>query len=900
MEEQRELEQRVRSLYELSRAQDPRVVERKTPTAALDTLLRAAETDEAPGSDGEPVKLHSLSGAFTPASARRALSIAGRPFATGALVVTDGTKDVALLFTPSGVKALALGFRFPPLAKRLIEKGRLGTAQLNRLDSAVKRHRGEQEALVALGIPADVTAEVAAETVGQVLLDALFWSDPQFEAIAGEADAEARDRRDVDTLTLSAKNAKALVQSVTERLPELGSVHRALPTLRVPLDEGPRLSDKSGSLSGRSVEVLTIVSKKPGVLAADLPERMAEAGHGKPPLHILAKDLHELMAKGLLVAGKPGMVEERLHAPEDGLGPLARRLRLAKVLHDAGDRHAAARNLSRAGTDLLGRGRAAEAARCLAAAHALHGEDLEAHDGYVKALLACERKDEARAESEALVRRYLDSHLPGRARRAATRSLQEREEMPLLLLQLEALVALGEGRAIPEVGERVVHRLRQAGHKREAQQLADSLADHAAEHSGRDRILKAGGVSAGSPIVGRVAVALVATLALAIVPALLTMGSRTAYAIAAQDARAALAHDPLAFGRVRELFEPLQSRNGAVGDAAKQVVARASAHEQDWDMLLGVKRAMGQRDVDIVLQRCAEAKPNTPSMQALIQSLVDEHTERRSEALAATEELGQLISRDQLPEAYACAKRLLTRYADVPGVLSGLTLPITITSPTPSAALKWNKAVITQPLPFTATIPLLEPRHVEVSAAGHQTLERVLEVKALDGPEIRVVLRAVGAAPDRPTPPPVTPPAPEDEGAVTVRDGLMRPGSNVDPAQLPRFAQPSRSLNGVAVPSGWRARVDAHHEVQQGHLTLVGFVVTVEERQENDTWTPERPVSIGLPKALVRAPVVADGVRNPPPVPALEKIAGLDMKWLREQVQRAVNRVLERRQAGGR
>src|SRR5688500_2661177 len=38
--EQRELEQRVRSLYELARTQDPRVVERKTPAAALETMLR--------------------------------------------------------------------------------------------------------------------------------------------------------------------------------------------------------------------------------------------------------------------------------------------------------------------------------------------------------------------------------------------------------------------------------------------------------------------------------------------------------------------------------------------------------------------------------------------------------------------------------------------------------------------------------------------------------------------------------------------------------------------------------------------------------------------------------------------------------------------------------------------
>lgn len=898
MEDQRELERRVRGLYELMRSQDPRTVERKTPAAALEALLRAAETDEGPSPDGEPAKVHSLTGAFTPAAARRALAVAGRPFASGALVVTDGLHDLGLLFTPSGVKALALGFRFPALAKRLLEKGRVATGQLQRLDAAVKRHRGEQEALVALGVPADVVGEVATETVGQVLLDALFWSDAQFEAIAGEADAEARDRRDVDVLTLSAKHAKGLVQGVSERCGELQAVIRALPTLRVPLQEGPKIAEKSGSLSGRAVEVLTVVSRKPGVLASDLPDRLAEAGYGKPPLHVLARDVQELIAKGLLAAGKPGTVEERVRAPEEGLGPLARRLRLAKVLYDAGDRRAAARHLSRAGTDLLAQGRAVEASRCLAAAHALHGEDLEAHDGYVKALLACDRKEEARAESEALVRRYLDTRLPARARRAVTRSLQEREDTPLLLLQLEALIALGESRALGEVGERVVTRLLQAGKRRESQELADALADLAADAVGRDRLLRAGGVRAGSPVVGRVAVALVGALGVALVPALSNMKARNAYARHAVDAREALEHDPLAFARVKELLEPHAAQGGAVRDAATHALRLADEHAQDWDTLLAVKRAMGQRDVDLVLERIADAKPKTESMKALLQQLADEHTARRAEAIAASDRLGDLLSRGEVAEAYDCAKDLLARYPDAPRVLGALTLPITVTSPTPGAALKWNKAVIPQPVPFTASLPLTEERHVEVSAPGHETVQRVLTVATAEGPEIRIALRAAGARPERPAPPSTTPPQVGQEAAVTIRDGVQQHGA--DAVVLPRFSQPSVELDGVQLAAGWRARVDAIHEVVQGQVVLVAFVVTLEERQANGTWSSERPVSVQLKKPLPRGPARAEGGRTPPAVPGIDKTPGLDLAWLREQVQRAYTFVLDRRQSGGR
>jgi hypothetical protein len=874
--EQRELERRVRGVYDLVRAQEPRA-ERRTPAAALDALLRAADTDER---DADALRTTGLCGAFTPGAARRALALAGRPFACGTLVVTDGERDLALLFTTSGVKVLAAGFRLPGLARRLTEKGRVRTEELARLDGALKKHRGEQEALVAIGVNPDLVSEAAIEVAGQTVLDALFWSEPEFEAAAGEADPELRDRRDVDVLTLNARAAKALVQSVTERLNDMAAALRALPSLRVTLKEGPRWSERDG-VSERGGQLVALVGKRSGLVACELPDRLAEAGHGRPPLHVVAKELQELFTKGVLASGGPAAIAERAHAPEAGLSALPRRLWLAKLQFDAGDRRAAARHLSRAGTHLLGRGRASDAARCLAAAHALHAEDIEAHDGYVKALLACERKDEARLEAEALARRYLDARLPGRARRALHARLQEREDTPLLLLHLEAIIALGEARPLTDVAEKVIARLRQEGHRREAQALADDLIAVASDARARERLQRAGGVRAGSPVVGRVAAGLVAALALGLLPAVRGLNARAAYARAAAEASATLARDPSAFERVEALFAEAAAAGDPVGAAARRAQERARDHAMDRDALQQVRRALGAGDVDGIIAACNAVKPRTLALKTLLADLHADAAARHAQALRASEELGLLVSRGDEVGAYACARRLLAEYKDVPSVLRGFSLPVRITS-NPGAQLRWNRAAFAQSTPFQASLPLFEERHVEVSLAGHETVTRTLDVTTLDGPDVHITLRPASA-----TPPPVS-----DWAGVLVRDGVLRG----EEGPTPRFAQPTRPLSGVQVPARWRARVDAVHEQRQGKLLLVSLVITLEERSASG-WTAERPVSVALPTPLVRAAVAqADGARA---VPALERTAGLDLGWVREQVQRAVTYVLDRRGQGG-
>lgn len=878
--EQRELEQRVRSSYELTRAQHSRAVERKTPAAALDALLRSAEVDD--GRDADALRVSGLCGAYSPASAGRALALAGRPFACGWLVVTDGVRDLALLFTTSGAKALAAGFSFPRLGQRLLEKGRVRSAELARLGEAVKKHRGEQEALVAIGVAPDVVIDTAAEVVGQVVLDAVFWSTPMFEAAGGEAGAELLDRRDVEVLTLNARAAKALVQHLAERLSELAAVHRAVPSLRVALSEGPRANERSASLSARAVEILTVLSREPGVVAEKLPDQLAAMGYARPTLHGLARDLKELITRGIVVTASAPAEPEPARPPETGLAPLPRRLWLAKLHFDAGDRRASARQLSRAGTQLLAQGRAIDASRCLAAAHGLQADDIEAHDGLVRALLACDRKDDARQEAEGLARRYLDVRLPGRARRVLAPRLQEREETPLLLLQLEALLALGEARALAEAAERTISALLQEGHRREAQELADALADHAADTAGRDRILRAGGMRAGSPVVGRVAIGLMVALALLLLPAIDALRARTAYAGTVSTAASALLADPAAFDAVEALFEPVAAGSGDVALAARRVLARTQEHREDHEALQRLRRAMAAADVEAVLRACADTTPRTESLRAIVAELQRSADERRAEALRATEELTLLVSRGELPAAYACARRLLQEYPDAPGVLRGLALDVRVTS-NAGARLRWNRSAFPQPTPFTAKLPLLEDRHVEVSLAGYETVERVLSVRDLAGPDVHIALRPAD---------PRRSPAASDWTGVLVHDGVMREGT----APV-RFDQPTRALDGVRVPPRWRARVDAVHEQRQGQLALVALVVTLEELQAG-TWHAERPVRIALPTPLGRAVVLrGDGARAVPPI---DRTAGLDMAWVREQVQRAVTYVLERGEGGGR
>lgn len=889
MAEQRELEQRIRGLYELTRAQHSRAVERRTPAAALDALLRGAEADD--GRDADALRATGLCGAYTPAAARRALTLAGRPFACGWLVVTDGRRDLALLFTTSGVKALAAGFSFPRLARRLLDTGRVRAEELTRLETALGRRRSEQEALTAIGLAPDLVTEAAAEVVGQVALDAVFWSAPTFEAAAGEGDPELRDRRDVEVLTLNARGVKALVQNVSERLSELGPVHRALPSLRVTLREGPRASERSASLSARAIEVLTVLAREPGLVAADLPERLAATGYARPALHSVARDLQELVARGLVATSTAVAAAEAALPPESGLGPLARRLWLAKLHFDAGDRRASARQLSRAGTQLLAQGRAVEASRCLAAAHGLQADDVEAHDGYVRALQACGKAEEARQEAEALARRYLGVRLPGRARRVLSprfmqrEGAQEREETPLLLLQLEAHVALGEARPLAELSERVISRLCQEGHRREAQALADDLADRAADAAGRERVLRAAGVRAGSPVVGRIAAGLALLLGLGLFPTIDGLRARSAYARTVTEAAGALQLDPTAFDRVEALFAAAAAGSGDVAQAARGVQARAQEHRADLELLRRLRRALAAGDVEVTLRACADMEPRTPSLRRLVEAARRAADERRSEALRATEELTLLLSRGELAAAYACARRLRAELRDVPGVLRGLSLDVRVTS-NPGAKLRWNRAAFTVSTPFAAKLPVLEERLVEVSLAGHETLERVLDVTTLDGPDVHLALRPLRAA---------TPAAGEWSGVV-IKDGVLRASGGGEPPAAPRFVQPSRALEGIELPARSRARVDAVHEQRQGKLLLVDLIVTLEVQQAGGWQVVGRPVRLSLPEPLRRAAVAqADGARA---VPGLERTAGLDLGWVREQVQRAVAHIAERREGG--
>ncbi len=676
---------------------------------------------------------------------------------------------------------------------------------------------------------------------------------------------------------------KTLVAGLTEKVEQLVPVVRAVHSPRAPLEATAKGSaGRTGQLTPRQTELLEAVTAR----ATTLSDLAADEAHGRRPLHVLAADLYELAQKHLLTVGDaPRTVEAPNTTPEAGLSPLARRLRQAKVAVDAGDRRRSCRSLARVGGALLEQRRAPEAVRCFGAARALAPTDLEGHDGLVRALVDCERREEALVETEELVRHYLDSHLPARARRLAQRLLSGKEEPATQLLLLEAALALGEQRAAVDLGERLVARLRQEGKKGEAQALADALVE-ASGGAGAVQVRRlARGTGLASPLAGRLSAALVLGLSGGLYLAVNDFHMRLDYAHAVQDSQNALQRDPtdIEAARTRLTTSSRFPYSGRASLAAKKALDQLDVLAEDRDGWRALQSALSAPTLEERLAGIDALRPRTKALEAPVEAARAAIAARRAQVEQQMAELQGFVAKGELAQALAAAQRLVRTAPEARASLGGATLPIRVTTTPAGAVLRWGGTSITHQTPFEAQLPLLEERQMDVSLPGHRTSRRRVSTLRLEATTIHVTLQPLAAGeadvPVDETRAEVA--GPDGEGGLTLRDVVQggAPGLAFPPP-------PADLLDGVRLPSGERGRVELLHELEGGAPKLVRVRVTL-ERQTSEGWKAEQSVSFAPAAPVTRA--VAGGK-----VSALQ----LDRTWLRERVERALAFARNRAQGG--
>lgn len=863
----------VRAVYTRLRGERRAHGGQRPPAATVDGYLRGLEADPGRGD----ADMTGLAGLLTAPMAKRALALAAKPYGAGLLVITSGQVELALLFAPSGLKAALRGARFASIARRLLDQGKLGPNEQKKLEAARPKHRTEFEALQAIGLAAETLAEAAGELIGQQLLDGLFWDVAVVEAVTGEGSAgnELLARRDVDVLAVPSRTiAKGLVQGLTDRIDALAQAMRSLPSPRVPLQPATGTGGgRSASLTGKQAELLAAITARPGVTPLELSQ---DEALGRRPLHVVAQDLHELVTRAMVTLGQAKPAQDEA-SPETSLSPLACRLRLARIAAERNDRRRAARLLSRVGHGLLEQQRAAEAARCFAAVHALHPQDLEGHDGLVQALFASGKTEEAAAEAEDLVRHYLDAHLPSRARRVAQRWPKDDPAMQVLLI--EAALALGEARTATELGERCVGKLRAAGRKAEAQALTEALVDSGADAPAR--LAEATGGLA-SPLLARAAGAVALGLAVGLLLSARDLWARQAYAASVGAAEAALARDPLDLEAVRPLLAAAWP--GKAGQLARRANDALGLLEQDRAMLEQAAQAVKAPTIAERRQRLEPLRAKTPAGQRALDEVRRALQARVHEVEQRVIEVQRRANDGDVKEALALARRLFHEAPDAPDLLGAVSLKLRITSSPTPATLRWDGAAITQPTPFQdASVPLWGARTIEVSLPGHRTVRRTLTVLTVFEPVVHVTLRRLrqGEKDDPVDETPAPAPAPlEGEGRVVLVDGVVKEGAappfepSLDPFQEQRLLE------------GERARVELVHEVAAGQPTLALVRVTL-ERRDGTSWKPVRGAVTFKPPSSVVRPLrrQPDGQRRAAP---LDETPGLELAWLRDQVKKAI------------
>lgn len=879
-------------------------------------------------SGSHEVRRKRLSGAFDPGSAARALELIQEKSLHGSLVVTDGLVDISFLFTRGGLRVLSVGRPLPSLAARMVALGKLDPAQAPKAQQAGRggkdAGREEREILIeVLNLPPAVVDEAAREVISDVLLDCLFWENPQFEATTGEPEPELLQRRDVAALTLSL-GVKDLLAQVLGRIRAVTDLRRNVASMQVVVEpltkgrdavsQGGRVGD--GPLAQNRTRLLKKVVAEPGRRASDLVKSL-----GLGELEV-ATHIHELAAQGHVKLDRQplGKDEElaRLRAMEEqldqALNQLVRRMRVAQEATQQGDDARAGKHMARAGGMLLRDGREEEAVKTLQGALKLAPENLEGREGYVQSLWATNRVAEAVGESEELGRRYLDLNLPGRARRVLERAVSRDERTTSLQLLVKSLVKLRQPKAASEAGERLLNRLRREGRAAEARELAAELFELASD-ADKQKLLRAAGADRRA-VVALIAVALV--LSAAFFPASSALAARNAYDGAAREVGLALRSQrdlgPLrkTIADARGRFEALEAHGGDVAERARAVADQLTLLDKDVAKLEPLRDLFPwhqAKDLEAALKQFEALRPDTVALAKPARKLV---ADVRAFCNHAEQVREQLLRWDPSPEGFNLAIKAREEFKGLPAVLARMVVRVRLASDPDGAQVTWDGVDYSQPTPLVVGVPLLGEKRLVLTREGYEPYERDVGFEALDGrPELFATLKPKRVVERRPVRPPEPPPTtseapPEPEPRPTNPGGIVVTG--------PATPQPVRQRLQVEFrDGGWQGAADPRFtfDVDEGYLAFVGeqlgprFRATVQAINEAEGttvyltglrvhlevlgstgWRRERPHVLEFGERYQR-PVVSEGGGRYR-VQLIARCLHMDEGWLKEQAVGAV------------
>jgi tetratricopeptide (TPR) repeat protein len=305
----------------------------------------------------------------------------------GYLAVCDGRRDVCLLFAQGGLRMTWRGLELPSLVDWMVAQGDLRPDEAKRVSAAKTRLVDERQALLDARVSEGRVDKAARSLMGRVALDALLWDRPQCDANQGEPPFRDDLWGDGVGSLRAGSGMKSLVEGLIAKLEDVSGTLEVLSTAEVSVvttgesKARERLQGAQGSLEGRLLEW---VLNKPGVHGSELLETL---GCGEIALASLLAALSRLE----LVKVSPLERDEKVRLRQGqltlgrSLAELPRRLWLAAIGAQLGDRAGAARHEARAGWLLVDAGRYREALERFGRALAQAPADLEALRGRVHA-----------------------------------------------------------------------------------------------------------------------------------------------------------------------------------------------------------------------------------------------------------------------------------------------------------------------------------------------------------------------------------------------------------------------------------------------------------------------------------------------------------------------------------
>ncbi|MGE0710124.1 MAG: tetratricopeptide repeat protein [Planctomycetota bacterium] len=870
-----------------------------------------------------------MSGDFDVAGATQALELLEEEKLYGSLTISDGMLDLCCFFTRGGLRVISAGRELPSLRRRLVQGGLLTEEDARRVAQIVARaqpgqQREERDVLVQdLGLKPPEVDEVVRELLEDVILDCLFWEEPQYEVATGEPDIEVMQRRDLSALTLSI-GVPALITSIKQRVRGVAEVRRTVSSMDVivePTQKGRAAAEDGQPLgegaAGRArLRFLRTVAEQPGQGARELAQQL-RVGELE-----VASRLHELSLKGLLeITRKPRdkkaeleRIRQMEEAIDQALNQLLRRLRLAKNSAAQGDQARAARHMARAGGVLMEQGRADEAVRTFSDALRHSEDDLEAREGLVQGLWATNRGDEAARASEDLGRRYLGLNLPGRARRVLERALGFREETPTLELFVQSLVKLKRHKAASEAGQRLVNRLRREGRADDARNVATELMALGDEED-RRRLARAAGVST-MHLAALVLVGL--ALGAGYFPLRAKAEEQRAYRETATTIGDELARTttwkqvmPALDDAVRRLT-PLCDGEGAPAVAAREATRKLEQIRGDVQRARDVVSRLPWRQCSDVeeLQHHLDQLATSAQSEALSVPLLRLRRELASYQ-KAFESLAAQLASSSGRDAVELARRIRKDYSALPSRLEKTLLAVQVVSEPPGASVEVDGIEYRQ---AQLNLPLRGTVRLKVSLQGHEPEVRELTFDDLgDEPRVFFKLERSGGPKASPTPPrpiptqtpspspsasasPRTSPSPRPSPSPTqsssgwtsyvmLKEGILK-GSPPSGKTLD-FTQEADFLSELKLANRFRALVQTVNEIDGSKVYLTGFQVTLYVRRSHG-WGTEKPLDLELDERYARPVTQYPGGRLK--VGEISRTIHADLEHLRSVVEEGIER----------